>query len=172
MPEWRRSDMNGSMFAMNDTLKLIIADNEALFEDGKRLFREYAASLSIDLAFQRFEEELDAVQEQYGPPAGALVLAYAGERAVGCAGVRSKGAGIAELKRMYVHPEYRGHQLGRRLLERSVAIATDLGYEKLRLDTLAGMTGARRLYESFGFNTLPAYYANPHADAIYMEKTL
>lgn len=160
------------MFDMNDTLKLTIADSDAHFEDGKRLFREYAAALPIDLAFQGFEEELDTVQEQYGPPSGALVLAYAGERAVGCAGVRSKGAGIAELKRMYVQPEHRGHQLGRLLLERSVSVAKDLGYEKLRLDTLASMTGARRLYESFEFQVIPAYYANPHEDAIYMEKVL
>jgi len=76
------------------------------------------------------------------------------------------------LKRMYVQPEYRGHRLGRLLLERSISIASDLGYEKLRLDTLASMTGARRLYESFGFEVIPAYYANPHADAIYMEKAL
>ncbi len=81
---------------MNEAIKLIIADNEVHFEDGKKLFREYAASLPIDLAFQRFDEELDTVREQYGPPSGGLVLAYAGERAVGCAGVRNKGAGIAE----------------------------------------------------------------------------
>lgn len=157
---------------MTDTLKLIIAHSEAHFEDGKRLFREYAASLPIDLAFQRFEEELDTVQDQYGPPSGALVLAYAGGRAVGCAGVRSKGQGIGELKRMYVQPEFRGHQLGRLLLERSVSMAKELGYKKLRLDTLASMTGARRLYESFGFGIIAAYYDNPHADAIYMEKVL
>lgn len=157
---------------MTDTFKLIIAQSEAQFEDGKKLFREYAASLSIDLAFQHFEEELDTVQDQYGPPSGALVLAYAGVRAIGCAGVRNKGQGIAELKRMYVKPEFRGHQLGRLLLERSVSMAKDLGYGTLRLDTLASMTGARRLYESFGFGIIPAYYDNPHADAIYMEKTL
>lgn len=157
---------------MNEAVKLIVADSEAHFEDGKTLFREYAASLTIDLAFQRFDEELDTVREQYGSPSGGLVLAYAGERAVGCAGVRSKGAGIAELKRMYVQPEFRGHRLGKLLLERSVSIAKDLGYEKLRLDTLASMTGARKLYESFGFEVIPAYYANPHADAIYMEKVL
>lgn len=157
---------------MNDTPRLIIAESEAHFEDGKRLFREYASSLPIDLAFQRFEEELDTVHQQYGPPSGALVLAYAGVRAVGCAGVRSKGQGIAELKRMYVQPAFRGHQLGRLLLERSVSMARDLGYERLRLDTLASMTGARRLYESFGFEIIPAYYPNPHADAIYMERTL
>ncbi len=157
---------------MNDTLKLIIAESEVHFEDGKKLFMEYAASLPIDLAFQRFEEELDTVQDQYGPPSGALVLVYAGSRAVGCAGVRSKGQGIAELKRMYVQPEFRGHHLGRLLLERSVSTARDLGYGKLRLDTLASMTSARRLYESFGFRIIEAYYDNPHADAIYMEKTL
>lgn len=160
------------MLMMNEAIKLIIADNEVHFEDGKKLFREYAASLPIDLAFQRFDEELDTVREQYGPPSGGLVLAYAGERSVGCAGVRNKGAGIAELKRMYVQPEFRGHRLGKLLLERSVSIAKDLGYEKLRLDTLASMTGALRLYESFGFEVIPAYYANPHADAIYMEKVL
>jgi len=157
---------------MNDLIKLVIAESAVHFEDGKRLFREYALSLPIDLAFQGFEEELVTVQDQYGPPSGALVLAYAGGRAVGCAGVRSKGAGIAELKRMYVQPEFRGHQLGRLLLEKSISMARDLEYERLRLDTLASMTGARRLYESFGFETIPAYYANPHADAIYMEKAL
>ncbi|SEJ57777.1 Acetyltransferase (GNAT) family protein [Dyadobacter sp. SG02] len=157
---------------MNDTPKLMIAERDAHFDDGKELFQEYAASLPIDLAFQGFDEELETVRDQYGPPSGALVLAYAGERAVGCAGVRSKGEGIAELKRMYVRPEFRGHQLGRLLLERSVSVAKELGYRKLRLDTLASMTGARRLYESFGFEVIPAYYANPHADAIYMEKLL
>ncbi|WP_353720011.1 GNAT family N-acetyltransferase [Dyadobacter sp. 676] len=157
---------------MDNTLKMITAASDAQYEDAKRLFREYAASLPIDLGFQDFSGELDAVRAQYGPPAGALLLAYAGERAVGCAGVRSKGDGIAELKRMYVQPEYRGHQLGRKLLERSIFVAAELGYRKIRLDTLAGMTGARRLYESFGFEEIPAYYANPHEDAIYMEKVL
>ncbi len=157
---------------MTETTQLIIASTDTHFEDGKALFREYAGSLPIDLGFQGFTSELEAVREQYGLPSGALVLAYAGERAVACAGVRSKGEGIAELKRMYVQPAFRGQQLGRLLLERSVSAARDLGYQKIRLDTLASMTGARRLYESFGFEVIPAYYPNPHADAIYMEKAL
>lgn len=160
------------MVVMNDTIELIIADSSAHFEEAKKLFREYATSLPIDLCFQGFDEELETVHIQYGPPSGALVLAYANERAVGCAGVRSKGEGIAELKRMYVMPELRGRQLGRLLLERSLLAARDLGYQKIRLDTLASMTGARRLYEFFGFEVIPAYYSNPHADAIYMEKVL
>jgi putative acetyltransferase len=152
--------------------QLIIAESDQHFEDGKRLFREYAASLTIDLTFQRFAEELEAVREQYGGPAGALLLAYMDGRAVGCAGVRRQGPDTAELKRMYVQPEYRGHQVGRMLLEQSILAATRLGYKKIRLDTLASMTGARKLYEAFGFGVIPAYYPNPHADAIYMEKLL
>ncbi|MCF0069448.1 GNAT family N-acetyltransferase [Dyadobacter sp. CY261] len=157
---------------MMETPQLIIANSEKHFEEGKLLFQEYAASLPIDLAFQGFAEELKTVRNQYGPPAGALILAYVGERAVGCAGIRVQAPGTAELKRMYVQTEFRGYQLGRILLRESISQATNLGYQKIRLDTLASMTGARKLYEVFGFEVIPAYYPNPHADAIYMEKTL
>lgn len=157
---------------MTDTSRIIVAHSDADFEAGKNLFTEYASSLTIDLAFQRFADELQMIRDQYGPPAGALLLAEASSRVVGCAGVRRQAPGIAELKRMYVQPAYQGYQLGKLLLERSLTIAAELGYQKIRLDTLAGMTGARRLYERFGFEVIPAYYPNPHADAIYMEKAL
>lgn len=157
---------------MTDTPKLIVADTDEDFEAGKRLFTEYANSLTIDLAFQRFADELQMIRHQYGLPAGALLLAEVGGRVVGCAGVRKQGPDIAELKRMYVQPGFRGYKLGKLLLERSLSVARELGYQKIRLDTLAGMTGARRLYESFGFEVIRAYYPNPHEDAIYMEKIL
>ena len=157
---------------MNDAPQLVIAESDQHFDEGKTLFQEYAASLDIDLAFQGFTKELETVRAQYGPPAGALVLVYVGEQVAGCAGVRKQGPEIAELKRMYIKPEFRGYRIGRMLLERSVSVAVDLGYKKIRLDTLASMTAARKLYEAFGFEIIPAYYPNPHADAIYMEKVL
>nr|WP_295922121.1 GNAT family N-acetyltransferase [uncultured Dyadobacter sp.] len=157
---------------MTDTSSIIIAHSDADFEAGKSLFTEYANSLTIDLAFQRFADELQTIRVQYGPPSGALLLAEVGGQVVGCAGVRRQAPDIAELKRMYVQPGYRGYKLGKLLLERSLSVAADLGYQKIRLDTLAGMTGARRLYEHFGFEVIPAYYPNPHEDAIYMEKVL
>jgi putative acetyltransferase len=73
---------------------------------------------------------------------------------------------------MFVRPEYRGYKLGKELLERAMEGAKVLGYEKMKLDTLANLVKARELYESFGFQTIPAYRFNPIDGAIYMEKTL
>jgi putative acetyltransferase len=155
---------------LSTTYKL--AESLQEFEHGKTLFLEYAQSLPIDLAFQNFSRELETVQIQYNKPDGALILVYVGEALGGCVGIRKLDHEVAELKRMYVRPSYRDHKLGKELLTRALVIARELGYRAIRLDTLASMTKAQKLYESFGFQTIAPYYINPFKDAIYMEKVL
>jgi putative acetyltransferase len=149
-----------------------IAQTPEDFDTGKQLFEAYAGSLEIDLSFQNFSEELDTIDQQYREPAGGLLLAFFNELPVGCAGVRKLDEETAELKRMYVRDEYRGHKIGVSLLQRALALGAALDYKKLRLDTLEGMTNARKLYSSFGFYEIPSYRFNPHPGAIYMEKDL
>jgi putative acetyltransferase len=146
------------------------ADTDQEFEQAKVLFLEYAASLDIDLSFQNFSKELESVRLQYDLPTGALILAYKNDALAGCAGIRRLDDDTGELKRMYVRPEFRGLSLGKELLEKAIQAANALGYRKLRLDTLASMTTARRLYEASGFEAIEAYYYNPIKDVIYMEK--
>jgi putative acetyltransferase len=138
------------------------------FAAARVLFREYAAALGIDLCFQGFEAELDSLPEMYGAPEGCLVLARAGERPVGCGALRRLTAGeVCEMKRLYVRAG-----LGRILAERLVAKGRSLGYAVMRLDTLAHMTAARRLYSSLGFVEIAAYYDNPLPNVVYMELDL
>lgn len=157
---------------MENEVSYTLITSAADFALAGTLFKEYAAYIGIDLSFQNFEKELQALGGQYSAPEGALILAYLDDNAVGCVGVRRLEADIAELKRMYVKPEARRHGIGVGLLERALENAVILGYQRIRLDTLAHMTKAQELYRRFGFYTILPYRFNPLDGAVYMEKEL
>jgi len=138
----------------------------------RELFVEYAAELGHDLAFQEFDEEVETLPGVYAPPGGCLLLAREGDDWVGCVGLRGSSETICEMKRMYVRPAWRRQGVGRRLTEEIVRIAAEIGYERMRLDTLAPMAPARRLYESIGFRQIEPYYHNPIAGAVFYELDL
>jgi ribosomal protein S18 acetylase RimI-like enzyme len=152
--------------------ELIEARTAGHFETAGMLFREYAAELGVDLCFQEFAAELRALPDMYAPPAGCLLLAVDGAEAVGCGAVRRLSAGACEMKRLYVRSRARGAALGRRLAERLITRGRELGYDTMRLDTLADMAAATSLYRSLGFREIGAYYANPLSNPVYMELAL
>ncbi len=157
---------------MTDDIIYKTACNALDFEHGKLLFREYVDSLGVDLTFQDFEDELMKVDTQYNIPRGALLLALKDAQPVGCTGVRKLDEETAELKRMYVKAAFRGCGIGVKLLQQSIGIARELGYKKMKLDTLKDMVKAQELYRSFGFYEIPSYRFNPLEGTIYMEKEL
>lgn len=155
---------------MNIALKK--AETAMDFENGKRLFIQYIQSLDFELTFQDVDRELSAIAIEYNVPTGILLLAYDGDKAIACAGVRKIDANIAELKRMFVDPGYRGLQLGQQLLQRALAAAKQLGYTSIRLDTVPNMRSAIKLYQSAGFHNIEPYRFNPMPGALFMEKEL
>jgi ribosomal protein S18 acetylase RimI-like enzyme len=131
--------------------------------DVAALFADYAASLSVDLAYQGFAAELASLPGAYAPPAGALLVARDLAAApLGCVALRAMAEpGSAEIKRLYVAPAGRGQGVGRALAEAVMAEARRLGYREARLDTLPEMGAALALYRRLGFADVAPYYATP-----------
>lgn len=136
------------------------------------LFHAYAGSLGISLEFQAFETELAALPGDYAPPRGRLLLAWGKGQAIGCVALRPLEDGICEMKRLYISPAGRGGGLGHLLAARICQEARAAGYGRMRLDTLASMIAARRVYARLGFRPIPPYCYNPFPDAVFLELDL
>eukprot|EP01089_Gocevia_fonbrunei_P018241 TRINITY_DN6123_c0_g1_i2.p1 TRINITY_DN6123_c0_g1~~TRINITY_DN6123_c0_g1_i2.p1 ORF type:complete len:161 (-),score=17.42 TRINITY_DN6123_c0_g1_i2:52-534(-) len=148
------------------------ACSEDDFEKGRTLFKQYIGTLDFELTFQDVERELKDLAVDYNKPCGALILGYNGKQAIACAGVRKFDSESAELKRMFVIPEYRGQQLGKQLLEKALSEAKTLGYKYMLLDSVDTMKTAINLYKKYGFTDIDAYRYNPLEGAVYMRKEL
>jgi GNAT superfamily N-acetyltransferase len=154
-------------------MDLIQAQTTHEIEQARLLFREYADWLQIDLCFQNFEKELANLPGEYTPPTGRLLLAYEDSRLAGCIALRRIDDGVCEMKRLFLRKQFRGRGLGRQLIEAIIREAKQIGYERMRLDTLPPkMNDAIGLYRSYGFKQTGAYYDNPVAGAIFMELDL
>ncbi|MGH9641040.1 MAG: GNAT family N-acetyltransferase, partial [Terriglobales bacterium] len=80
-----------------------------------------------------------------------FVVARARGQALGCAALLNGGDGWAEIKRIYVSPAARGHHIGRALLQKLGALASEAGVTLLRLETGLRQPEALALYRSAGF---------------------
>jgi ribosomal protein S18 acetylase RimI-like enzyme len=159
-------------------MNLIAVKSDQEVEQTRALFMEYAASLGFSLCFQNFDKEVAELPGHYQPPSGRLFLAVENDQVAGCVALReidggNSGERICEIKRLYVRPAFRGQGLGRTLTETVIAAAREIGYGRMRLDSLPGkMDSAIALYRSMGFKEIAPYYHNPVAGAAFMELEL
>ena len=138
----------------------------------RELFLEYANSLDTDLCFQNYKRELAELPGSYAPTAGRLLLAVGGAATAGCVALRKINDGICEMKRLYVRPAFRRRGIGRKLARAVIQAGREIGYDRMRLDTLPSMTEALGLYASLGFEPIPSYCHNPVSGAVFMELKL
>ena len=91
------------------------------------------------------------------PPQGVFYLLLEQQTVIGMGGLRRIRPGVAEIKRVYIRPAYRGKQLGGFVVRCLQADARRFGYRSVYLDSAPFMTSAHRLYESLGFTDCAAY---------------
>ncbi len=95
--------------------------------------------------------------DEFSPPHGAFLVVTVDGGTAGCAGLRRHDNDAAELKRMYVRPQYRRRGVARWLLRAVEDRARDLGYRRLLLETGAAQPEAIALYEACGYVPVPGF---------------
>jgi DNA-binding MarR family transcriptional regulator len=187
--EWQRLDQRSHDVAATIVGGLSARQRETLtvaLTTAERLLR--AATVDVDVvdpasddaawALQQYFAELDvrfprgfAVEAGVGDdldalraPGGAFLVARSDATVVGCGGVQRVDARTDEIKRMWIHPDWRGLGLGGRLLARLEGVAVERGRERVVLDTNASLTEAIAMYERAGYQAIDRYNDNPYAE--------
>jgi N-acetylglutamate synthase-like GNAT family acetyltransferase len=125
-------------------------------------FQALILELDKDLAIKNGEKndffaqynKIDLIQN--------VVVAYEGDKAVGCGAMKKYENGVMEIKRMFVPIEKRGKGIAGKILTELQVWAKELGYRKCVLETGDKMIEAIGLYNKSNFKIIPNYgqYAN------------
>ncbi len=155
-------------------LTILQAETPEQITTVRELMMEYATWLEFDLCFQGFEEELRDLPGKYAAPRGRLLLASWNNQVAGLGALRPLSDNdVCEMKRLYVRPAFRGHNIGRILARKLVSDACTIGYRCMRLDTVPGkMDQAIALYRELGFREMAPYYSSPVERTLFMELML
>ncbi len=138
-------------------------DEPAASEPLRALLTEYLQWVA-DVARERFglSWDVEAMVDsdlhdasKFSPPGGRCYLVGDGDGYVGIGCLMRLAPGIAEIQRMYVRPHARGVGAGRRLVAQLIDDARELGYCKVRLESLKALAPAHGLYRSVGFIEIP-----------------
>lgn len=85
------------------------------------------------------------------------VVAYLGDRAVGCGALKPLEADVMEVKRMFVLPEFRGRGIASQVLSELERWAIELGMRACCLETGQNQPEAIALYQKCGYQRIPNY---------------
>jgi GNAT superfamily N-acetyltransferase len=129
--------------------------NIRLTRYGSLVATELTTAALADLS-ERYGGEGDSTPiepAEFDPPDGAFLVAYVDAAPAGCAGFRTfaEDETTAELKRMYVAPQYRGLGVAKALLRAVEDAARTAGRRRIWLETGTAQPEAIGLYQRCGY---------------------
>lgn len=126
------------------------------------------------------DADLSDLEDAYARQGGRFTVLEAADEGVGESGWQIIGTvgllplpghpAVGELRKMYLHPDWRGRGLGRLLLEQALADAPDLGFQEIVLETASVLAEAVALYRRYGFE--PRDVLPGHAPAVRCDMVL
>ena len=157
---------------MKEDFTVHICNSKEEFAIARNITQDYFKWLGMNLDFQNTKKEFQVFETMYGKPGGCFIYATINGAIAGGVAIRKLDAKICEMKRLFVYSSSQGKGLGQILCEKIILIARELGYSKMRLDTVAKLKSAISLYEKIGFYEIEAYCPNPDPTVKYMELEL
>ncbi|NQX39693.1 Acetyltransferase (GNAT) domain-containing protein [Pedobacter steynii] len=136
-------------------------------------FRKLIVLLDDNLSANNGEDQAFFTQFNKTDTIKHAIVAYIDGNAVGCGAIKEFGEGTMEVKRMFVHPDFRRQGIAKKVLEQLEIWANELGYETCILETGNKQTEAVSLYQNLGYEVIPNYgqYENVES-SICMQKKL
>ncbi|MGA8542867.1 MAG: GNAT family N-acetyltransferase [Thermoplasmata archaeon] len=105
------------------------------------------ADSGANIGLGQIDKQIAELPGVYGPPRGEIILAFAQEALVACGGLRELEPKVGEIRRVYVRADHRGPGFGPVLTRALLDRARELGYERVRVDTLPSMSAAIQFYQ-------------------------
>lgn len=142
-------------------------------------------STSDDLDFQKltrqFDEfliEIDGEEKDFFAQFNQIyiqnvLVCYENDEAVGCGAFKEYEPNVAEIKRMFVNPNYRKKGIAKMILKELINWSKQENYTAAILETADKLKPAIALYKKFGFEIVPNYgqYKNVES-SVCMKKIL
>ena len=136
-------------------------------------FKNLVALLDQDLAIRDGDDHAFYNQFNKTDKIKHVVVFYENDKAVGCGAFREKESDTIEIKRMYVHPDYRKKGIASKILAELEIWAAEEKYKHTILETGKNQPEAINLYQKLNYTIIPNYPPYEKVDnSVCMKKTL
>ncbi len=120
-------------------------------------FQSLIALLDKDLQIRDGDEHVFYAQFNKTESIKHAIVCYGDNNAIGCGAFKENNPQQAEIKRMYVLPEYRGKRIGLNILKELELWAAEINYSECILETGKKQPEALSLYQKAGYRITKNY---------------
>lgn len=140
-------------------------------EDVFRIVMEVLAGYGLSTNPKETDADLQDIQVSYLSSGGAFRILELDGRIVGSYGLYPATNRSCELRKMYLQPELKGRGLGKKMMADAFAVAKDLGFVEMTLETNSCLKEALGLYRKYGFTEFTPGHLSDRCD-LAMKRTL